>query len=338
MTEIPPRIDPLPKVTIAIPTLNRVEYLRLALQSALSQTYANIEVIVSNNASTDDTASYLNTCTDPRLQVLHQTSLLPMTENWNACLAAATGQYFLLLSDDDLLEPDAIRELVAGYAQQDGLPPPGIVYCGGWIIDSNGDVVRIFKDSPHREAARDLIPAFFDGNRDLWLCGILFRTAEALPGFSTEYNWAPDSKLWIQSVIKFGAAIFIQSDLVRYRVHLNATSSLPLQVWKHEITRLGQFAVEQYNLIHGNDRQFSLSVHKAIRRLKMRTIPHKINQSFGSRKISALCEYGRQLPNFLGLYGIRFLVGGIASLILKEQSKTWLLNVLRKRPQPANRP
>ena len=221
-----------PKVTIAIPTLNRSSYLRLALASALSQTYGNLEVIVSNNASTDDTASYLASCKDPRLKVLQQATLLRMTENWNACIAAATGEYFLLLSDDDLLEPEAICELVAGYTGQDNQPPPGIVYSGGRIIDSAGETVRLFRPSPPREPARDLMMAFFQGNRDLRFCAVLLRTADVLPGFPTTYAVACDAAVWIRATMRYGTAVFIPKPLVSYRHHPNLSSATQLDVWR----------------------------------------------------------------------------------------------------------
>jgi glycosyltransferase involved in cell wall biosynthesis len=334
MTEFPPPPE-LPKVTVAIPTLNRVEYLRLALECALGQTYGNIEVIVSNNASTDETASYLACCTDPRLKVVTQSTVVKMVENWNSCVSAASGEYFLLLSDDDLLEPEAIEELVAGFSvPNDGQNAPGFVYCGGHIIDSDGGLGRVFKHSPQRETARELIPAFFLGERDLWLCAILFRTADVHPGFSAEYAWAPDSRLWIYTVIEYHYAVFIARELVRYRVHQNATSSLSLRVWKDEITRLGRFAIEQYLVVVGTDRIFASRVKSAVGKLIVRTVPGKINKSFGSRKLTALHEYGRQLPDFLSLYGMQFLMRGLASLFISEQNKTWLLNILRKGPAP----
>lgn len=81
----------MPKVTIAIPTRNRVGYLRLALDSAQQQTLEDIEIVVSDNRCTDGTAEMLAAMTDPRLCVLYQKQDLSMVENWNSCVAAATG-------------------------------------------------------------------------------------------------------------------------------------------------------------------------------------------------------------------------------------------------------
>ena len=100
-----------PLVSIAIPTWNRSGYLVSAVRSALSQTYKQIEVVVSDNASTDDTAMRMGEFSDPRLVFLRQTQNLGMIGNFNACLNAARGSLFVMLSDDDSLEPTAIHEL-----------------------------------------------------------------------------------------------------------------------------------------------------------------------------------------------------------------------------------
>ena len=82
-----------------------------AIESALAQTHRDIEVIVSDNASSDDTAEHVSRIFDPRLVFIRQPENLGMTGNFNACLQAATGELFLMLSDDDILEPACIERL-----------------------------------------------------------------------------------------------------------------------------------------------------------------------------------------------------------------------------------
>jgi glycosyltransferase involved in cell wall biosynthesis len=86
---------------VAIPTFNRVCLLARAVESAMAQSYEDVEIVVSDNCSQDGTRDYLQTLTDPRIRVLLQLSNGGMVKNWDSCLAQATGEYFLLLSDDD---------------------------------------------------------------------------------------------------------------------------------------------------------------------------------------------------------------------------------------------
>src|ERR1035437_5781020 len=105
----------VPLVSIGIPTFNRRVYTLRAAKSALSQTYTKIEVIVSDNASTDDTIQHLSAIEDARLVILRHPENSGMVANFNSCLKAATGKLFLMLSDDDWLEPDAIEKVSRPY-------------------------------------------------------------------------------------------------------------------------------------------------------------------------------------------------------------------------------
>jgi glycosyltransferase involved in cell wall biosynthesis len=73
--------DSYPLITIAIPTFNRFQLLKSAIDSALNQTYPNIEVLVCDNASTDLTEFMVGQCTDPRLRYVRHTENVGIVEN-----------------------------------------------------------------------------------------------------------------------------------------------------------------------------------------------------------------------------------------------------------------
>src|SRR5215510_863870 len=90
-----------PLVTIAIPTFNRAQWLKDCILSALAQSYSRYELIVSDNASTDQTPAALAEFDDRRLRVLrHERNLGPVA-NWNACVQHAKGDYIVVVPDDD---------------------------------------------------------------------------------------------------------------------------------------------------------------------------------------------------------------------------------------------
>ena len=93
-----------PLVTIAIPTFNRASLLRECVRSALSQTYRHFEVLVSDNASTDETKEILGQFSDGRLRVIGQETNIGLLPNWNACLAEARGDYVIFLPVDQPYE------------------------------------------------------------------------------------------------------------------------------------------------------------------------------------------------------------------------------------------
>ena len=92
-----------PLVSIGIPTYNRADgYLRECLTSALKQTYPNIEVIVADNCSSDNTAELMKSFSTNRLRYYKHPKNIGPQNNFNFCLDQANGAYFLLLHDDDL--------------------------------------------------------------------------------------------------------------------------------------------------------------------------------------------------------------------------------------------
>ena len=88
-----------PKISIIIPTFNRERYLAQAIESALSQDYENLEIIVMDNASTDSTAKivkqYIN---DSRITYVVNENNVGMVRNWKKALDSyARGDWFLIL-------------------------------------------------------------------------------------------------------------------------------------------------------------------------------------------------------------------------------------------------
>lgn len=98
-----------PKVSIIIPAFNRAATLRQALRSALAQDYPNLEVIVADNASTDGTRQAVEELAESgRVVYRRNEKNLGMYENWRRALnESATGEWALILSDDDYLADTA---------------------------------------------------------------------------------------------------------------------------------------------------------------------------------------------------------------------------------------
>ncbi len=101
-----------PTVSVAIPTYNRADKLRRAVWSALGQTHGNLEVVVSDNASTDGTSGLLSelAAADERVRVVRQPVNRGMVANLDAVARLAEGEHVMLLSDDDWLAPRCVEE------------------------------------------------------------------------------------------------------------------------------------------------------------------------------------------------------------------------------------
>lgn len=102
------------KVTIMIPTFNQAAYIREAIDSALAQTYPNLEVIVGDDASTDATSEIVRNIRDSRLKLVRQPVNLGRTGNYrNLLYSHATGDYVANLDGDDYYtDPEFISAAV----------------------------------------------------------------------------------------------------------------------------------------------------------------------------------------------------------------------------------
>jgi glycosyltransferase involved in cell wall biosynthesis len=105
MTSVPSSL-----VSIVIPTYNREKSVQRAIASAQAQTYPNIEIIVSDNASTDNTEAILTAlvASDPRIRYYRHEKNLGPVPNWRFGIEKARGEYVKILFSDDWLEPNAV--------------------------------------------------------------------------------------------------------------------------------------------------------------------------------------------------------------------------------------
>jgi glycosyltransferase involved in cell wall biosynthesis len=94
------------KFSVLIPTRNRLDYLRYAVESVRRQSYDDWELIISDNDSSEDVKGYVDSLGEPRIRYFRTPAFLPVTENWNNALEKSTGDYVIMLGDDDCLLRD----------------------------------------------------------------------------------------------------------------------------------------------------------------------------------------------------------------------------------------
>ena len=210
------------KVTILIPTYNRSRYLAEAVESALAQTYRNLEVVVSDNASTDDTASVVGRYTrDPRFRYYRNAENLGMVGNWQKALREyCSGEWFIILSDDDYFtDPTYIDKAVDLILSH---PEMVLVYANAYLKDESTGVTTALKlPFKETEAGRDIfLSRGKTGQLDFALCTVIFNRELSLRlgAFSNLDCIAADSELFLKSALH-GCVGFISGPAALYRFH-----------------------------------------------------------------------------------------------------------------------
>lgn len=125
------------KISVLLPTRDRLELLRHAVESVRRQRHDDWEIVVSDNASTEDVAGYVRSLGDSRIVYLRHDRFLSVTDNWNAALAGATGDYVIMLGDDDALLGRFMERIVA-LAQMHALPD--VIFCNAYFYAYPGAV------------------------------------------------------------------------------------------------------------------------------------------------------------------------------------------------------
>jgi glycosyltransferase involved in cell wall biosynthesis len=172
-----------PRLTIAIPTVNRADLLGRAIESALAQTSHDIEIIVSDNGSTDTTAAviagyvkrYSSLVAEGRLRTCRHASTIPAAEHGQFLAEQARGEFFLGLSDDDFLEPDFAAEVLALYDQH---PELSFVYTGCAVHYEECLVPAAV--GPPVETGASFLAAHYSGKREVSWCACAARVRDLL--------------------------------------------------------------------------------------------------------------------------------------------------------------
>jgi glycosyltransferase involved in cell wall biosynthesis len=194
-----------PLVTIAIPTYNRAEsYFPSTLRSALSQTYSNTEIVVSDNCSTDRTQAMLRAIKDPRIRYFRHDPGIGQKNNYNFCFERAKGSYALLLHDDDLIDDDFVSSCMHAAGGTDRV---GIIRTGMRIIDADGDII----DQVTNDVVGLPLDAFFrcwlGGNgTPIYCCNTLFNTRQLreVGGFASRHFCYPDTMAIFRLAAQYG--------------------------------------------------------------------------------------------------------------------------------------
>lgn len=129
-----------PTVSIGLPVYNGAAYLDDAIRSILAQTFCDFELLIYDNASTDETpmicSKYVES--DSRVRYVRQPQNVGATKNFNDSFAHSSGVYFKWAAHDDILEPSFLEQCVAAL---DANPDAVLCHSKVKLIDDNGDVL-----------------------------------------------------------------------------------------------------------------------------------------------------------------------------------------------------
>jgi glycosyltransferase involved in cell wall biosynthesis len=229
-----------PKVSVTIPTYNRVSYLSQAIESVLAQSFSDFELIVCDNASTDATPLLVEQYADSRIRYVRHSGNLGMADNWRAALATAAGQYVAFLGDDDWWSPDFLARLTPPLERY---PEVDVSFADHWIVDHDGAFLHDATERSSRVHGRmELAPGLHrpflrPALRDQALLptASLFRRLRlgAIEAIRPTAETTPAYLIYGKLAMSGGGAYYVPERLAAYRVHAaSATATHPLRAWR----------------------------------------------------------------------------------------------------------
>lgn len=201
------------KVSVVVPAYNQSNYLREALASALAQTERDLEVIVVDDGSTDDTRAVCESFGDARLQYVHQPNDGTMGGGArNHAMLLARGEWIALLDQDDRWAPDKLARQLQRAAE---VPEAGAIFCRVRTIDAAGAVTG---EQPGPLPEGDVFHALIGKNRFHAPTGLFRRALLPVAGLPHGSVGLPDHALWLALARRTRVAC-VDAPLTDYRVH-----------------------------------------------------------------------------------------------------------------------
>jgi glycosyltransferase involved in cell wall biosynthesis len=249
-----------PKVTALVPSYNHGRYIRERIESILNQTYSNIELIVIDDLSDDDSHTILS-----ELQARHGFLYLRNERNsgtpfaaWERISTLATGDYIWICESDDVAEPDFVETAVSNLVAE---PEAMLFYCNSFIIDEASEAIdhthsyfhNIWKESRwdtdfSADGLTELLQFQLRGQTVPNMSSALITTSAfraAFTPFLKRLHLTGDW-LFLGEVMKLGKVVFSHSTLNRFRKH-EGTSRVRVKSARSQ----AEFILTKYRLFRG---------------------------------------------------------------------------------------
>ncbi len=157
-----------PLVSVIIPTYNRSQYLKTAIQSVLEQEYSHFEIIVSDDCSAENPEALVRSFQDSRIRFRRNEQNLGNGPNITAAFQESQGKYVASLNDDDYWHPQFLSTLVPPLETDSSL---SLAFCDHYIVTADGAIDQALTDQNTKQWKRDELRAGI--HQPFWEIGLV---------------------------------------------------------------------------------------------------------------------------------------------------------------------
>jgi glycosyltransferase involved in cell wall biosynthesis len=250
-----------PLLSVCIPAYQAERTLAETLHCVLAEDFADMEVLVLNNASSDRTAEILASFSDPRLRLAINPEVLSLPDNWNNLVSLSRGTLVKVVCADDLIRPGALRSQVELLVDR---PDLAVVASRRDLIDDTGGMIArarglkgLVGSRTGRQVVREVVRS---GSNPIGeSAGVMFRRADfdAVGGFDGELLFPMDLDLWVK-LLRHGDFYGQAESLAAFRVSRTSLSAeVSTRQYEEQLTLTRRIAADPYWSVPRHDRLIS---------------------------------------------------------------------------------
>jgi glycosyltransferase involved in cell wall biosynthesis len=211
-----------PLVSVIMPTYNHAQFIGDAIKSVFDQTYENLELIIIDNYSEDNTEEIIASFSDSRIRYKKFRNNGSIAASRNVGICESRGKYIAFLDSDDMWKPTKIERQIELLENDDNI----FLVCSRFIIIKNGKVSRILPKRKKLRAGNVFVPLFLSNN-------FIGTSSVLLRNNLKENNYLFDTDLGLKAIEDFALWLkiaknkhiaYIDEPLVVYREHVSNTS------------------------------------------------------------------------------------------------------------------
>jgi glycosyltransferase involved in cell wall biosynthesis len=218
-----------PKISVLIPTYNYARYLPEAIESVLEQDWRDLELLISDDDSTDGSAEVIAAyaAKDSRIRFQTHPTNLGMVQNWNWCLSEARGEYIkFLFGDDKLASRQALGKLLKLLETN---PSAALASSARYVLGEKSEILALwddFRKSGVHHGPEVMVRCLNEtGNLIGEPSAALFRKRDAARGFNLRYRQLVDLEFWFH-LLEQGDFIYSSEPLCCFRKHAEQQSAV----------------------------------------------------------------------------------------------------------------
>ena len=210
--------------SIILPVLNGGNYVKDCINSILSQTYTNFNLIVLDNCSTDGTKEWIESLNNSRIIVYSSKTHLSITESWSRAKDIKKNEFMTMIGHDDLLYPDFLAKINTLITEN---PAASIYQTHFKFIDGSDQEIKKCKPMVFKQESSNLLENILKSNIDIFGTGFVYKSAvyDKFGGLPDYPNLLfADYEIWLR-ITNEAYLITSPKECFAYRIHAVSTTS-----------------------------------------------------------------------------------------------------------------